>query len=138
MRLACNENYLKMDMNGREKTILNYIEGYNQFDIGKMVADFEENIIFENIQNGVKNMTLIGLKDFIQQAEEVKSYFSKRTQTVKSFDHHDNTTEIEIDYSAVLGMDFPNGLKKGQELNLTGKSIFEFEGEKIIRLTDIS
>lgn len=125
-------------MTDREKAITNYLEGYNQFDIGKMVADFEESIIFENIQNGVKNMTLTGLKDFIQQAEEAKSYFSKRTQTIKSFDHRDNTTEIEIDYSAILGMDFPNGLKKGQELNLTGKSIFEFEGDKIIKLTDIS
>ena len=35
-------------------------------------------------------------------------------------------------------MDFPNGLKKGQELNLIGKSIFEFDGDKIIKLTDVS
>lgn len=125
-------------MTGREKAILNYIDGYNQFDIEKMVADFDENIIFENIQNGLLTMSLIGLKDFIQQAEEAKAYFSKRTQVVNSFNHRDTTTEIEIDYSAILGIDFPNGLKKGQELKLTGKSIFEFENHKIIKLTDIS
>lgn len=125
-------------MTGREKAILNYIDGYNQFDIEKMVADFDENIIFENIQNGLLTMSLIGLKDFIQQAEKAKAYFSKRTQVVNSFNHRDTTTEIEIDYSAILGMDFPNGLKKGQEMKLTGKSIFEFEDHKIIKLIDIS
>lgn len=125
-------------MTDRENAIKNYLEGYNQFDVEKMIINLDENIIFENIQNGVKNMTLTGLKDFIQQAEEAKSYFSKRTQTIKSFDHRDNTSEIEIEYSAILEMDFPNGLKRGQELNLTGKSIFEFEGDKIIKLTDIS
>jgi hypothetical protein len=35
-------------------------------------------------------------------------------------------------------MDFPNGLQKGQELDLTGKSIFKFSGDTIIKLTDIS
>ncbi|MDB5205022.1 MAG: hypothetical protein JWR72_97, partial [Flavisolibacter sp.] len=31
-----------------------------------------------------------------------------------------------------------NGLKKGDEVKLKGKSIFQFLGDKIIRLTDIS
>lgn len=73
-----------------------------------------------------------------EQAEQAKTYFTERTQTIKSFNHTDNRCEIEISYRAILAIDFPNGLKKGQELNLQGKSIFEFEGDKIIRLTDIS
>lgn len=91
--------------------IKNYIDSYNSFEIANMVADFDENIVFENIQNGETNM---------------------------SFNHTDNRCEIEIYYKAILAMDFPNGLKKGKEINLTGKSIFEFDGDKIIRLTDIS
>ena len=78
--------------------IKNYIDSYNSFEIANMVADFDENIVFENIQNGETNM---------------------------SFNHTDNRCEIEIYY-------------KGKEINLTGKSIFEFDGDKIIRLTDIS
>ncbi|WBE26091.1 hypothetical protein [Denitrificimonas caeni] len=58
--------------------------------------------------------------------------------TFKSFRHFDNSTEIEIDYTAILAMDLPNGLKKGQELTLSGKSVFEFENNKVIKLTDIS
>jgi hypothetical protein len=125
-------------MNDREKIIKKYIDGYNKFDIDKMVADFDDDIVFENIQNGEKNMSLTGLTAFRQQAEKATTYFTERTQTIKSFKHFDNSIEIEIDYNAVLAMDFPSGLKKGQELNLSGKSIFVFAGDRIIKLTDIS
>jgi hypothetical protein len=125
-------------MKNRETIIKNYIEGYNQFNIDKMVYAFDDNIIFENIQNDKTNMSLNGIVEFRLQAEQAIAYFSKREQKIKSFNHTEKTTEIEIDYEAVLGMDFPNGLKKGQQLNLIGKSVFEFEGNKIIKLTDIS
>lgn len=125
-------------MTNREMVIKRYIDSYNRFDIANMVADFDDNIVFENIQNGETNMSLVGLTAVKQQAEQAKAYFYERTQTIKSFNHIDNRSEIEIDYSAILAMDFPNGLKKGQALNLSGKSIFEFNGDKIIRLTDIS
>lgn len=126
------------NMTNREMVIKRYIDSYNSFDIANMVADFDDNIVFENIQNGETNMSLVGLTAVKQQAEQAKAYFSERTQTIKSFNHIDNRSEIEIDYNAILAMDFPNGLKKGQALNLSGKSIFEFNGDKIIRLTDVS
>ena len=122
----------------REKVIKNYIDGYNNFDIKKMFADFDKTIIFENIQNGQTNMTLTGLSALKEQAEQAKSYFSSRQQKIKSFVHNDDETEIEIDYSAILAMDFPNGLKKGEKLNLTGKSIFKFSENKVVKLTDMS
>jgi hypothetical protein len=125
-------------MTEREKIIKNYIEGYNQFDVAKMIIDFDNNIVFENIQNGETNMSLKGLEQFRQQANQAKTYFTTRTQTIKSFKHLEMETEIEINYYAVLAMDFPNGLQKGEELNLIGKSVFEFNGSKIIKLTDVS
>jgi hypothetical protein len=121
-----------------EIIIQNYIDGYNRFDIDKMLADFDDHIIFENIQDGQTTMSLTGLTALKQQAEMAKKYFTTRIQTIKSFKHVDNTTEIEIDYHAILAMDFPNGLKKGQELNLSGKSRFVFEKDRVIKLTDIS
>ena len=125
-------------MDHREAIITNYIEGYNQFDIDKMVIDLDGNIIFKNIQNGETNMTSSGLQEFKLQSEKAKSYFKIRKQTIQSFNHLGNETEIEIDYYAILGIDFTEGLKSGQELNLKGKSIFKFSGNKIIELTDIS
>nr|WP_199000248.1 nuclear transport factor 2 family protein [Flavobacterium sp. ASV13] len=122
----------------REKIIQNYIDGYNEFDANKMMADFGDEIVFENIQNSEVNMTLNGLNEFKEQAEKAKSYFSKRSQVITVFNHFESKTEIEIAYCAVLAMDFPNGMKRGQELNLKGKSVFEFLDNKIIKLSDVS
>lgn len=122
----------------RENIIKNYINGYNEFDIEKMVRDVDDKIIFKNIQNGEVNMTINGISDFKKQAEEAKNYFEKRQQKITSINHTAQKTEIEIDYFSVLGIDLPNGLKKGQNLELKGKSIFTFQEDKIIELTDIS
>lgn len=125
-------------MKEREEIILNYIRGYNEFNISKMVADFSDEITFENIQNGQTSITLNGIEEFKSQAETAKNYFSERQQKIKSFRHDQDKTEIEIGYFGVLAADFPNGMKKGQELTLTGKSIFIFKDKKVIKLTDIS
>jgi len=125
-------------MISREQIIVEYINGYNNFDIERMLKNLDENLRFENISNGVSNMTLQGLAAFKEQAEKAKSLFTTRTQTIKSFRHQHELTEIEIEYNAVLAVDLPNGLKKGEVLNLRGKSIFKFYGKKIIELIDIS
>ncbi|HEX8333842.1 MAG TPA: hypothetical protein VF622_14565 [Segetibacter sp.] len=124
-------------MNRREAIIANYIEGYNQFDIKKMLQDFEDAIEFKNITNGEVNMTLSGIASFKEQAEKAKAYFSSRKQIIKSFEHRDDETVVEVDYHAVLAIDFANELK-GAELKIRGKSIFNFSNDKIIKLTDIS
>jgi hypothetical protein len=122
----------------RERIIIDYIDGYNDFDIEKMITSLDESIVFENISNGVISLTLNGPTSFKEQAHQSKRLFSKRKQIIKSFKHRGDETEIEIDYHAILATDLPNGLKKGDELNLQGKSIFKFSGHKIIAITDIS
>ncbi|MFD1631021.1 nuclear transport factor 2 family protein [Pseudopedobacter beijingensis] len=122
----------------RKKIIQNYIEGYNEFDVKKMTRDFDDNIIFKNIQNDEVNMTLNGISEFKQQAEQAKAFFINRRQQIISIKHDNDTTEIEINYAATLATDFPNGLKKGDQLKLKGKSIFIFQGDKIIQITDKS
>ena len=125
-------------MKDREGIIRNYIEGYNQFNVDKMLVDFDEDVVFENIQTGEVNMSLTGLKAIRQQAEQAKRYFTTRTQTIKSFKHSVDETEVELEYYAILAMDFPNGLKRGDELKLKGKSIFKFLEDKVVELIDIS
>lgn len=125
-------------MEDREIIITNYVEGYNSFDVPKMIVDFSNEIIFENIQNGITSMSLKGIQEFKAQAEMAKSYFSARQQLIKSFSHEGKNTEVEIEYFGVLAVDFSEEMKKGQEIKLKGKSIFEFSKNKIIRLTDIS
>jgi hypothetical protein len=122
----------------REQIIRNYIGGYNNFDIEKMTRDFKNEIIFQNIQNEMVTLTLNGIAEFKQQVEQAKSYFEAREQKITSIKHHLNATEIEIQYWAILAIDFPNGLKKGQKIELTGESIFTFHDNKIVQIIDKS
>lgn len=122
----------------RETIIRHYIEAYNNYDVEGMIRHMSAGIKFENISNGQVNMTIEGIEEFKKQAEQAKAFFSGRKQTIQSFDHDDNSTTIEIDYSAILAMDFPNGMKKGDALTLAGSSVFTFDENKIIALKDIS
>jgi len=125
-------------MKDRESMILEYLKGYNQFDVDKMVADFDREFVFENITGGVTTHKLQGVESFKDQAAQAAAYFSERIQTAKSFVHHADKTEVEIDYYAVLALDFPTGEKAGEEMNMGGKSIFRFADDKIIGITDVS
>jgi hypothetical protein len=125
-------------MKQRERIINNYVKAYNNFDIDGMLVDLDQSIKFVNISSGEVNMTLNGLSAFKAQAIQAKDLFSIREQTIKSFKHPDDQSEIEIAYSAVLAIDLPNGLKRGDKLNINGKSTFKFSGDKIIEITDIS
>lgn len=125
-------------MNHREEIIKNYIDAYNNFDVDRMVRDFDASIRFENITAGRTTLIIEGLENFRVQAEATKKVFLKRKQTIKSFKHSKNQTEIEIIYSALVAADLPGGLRKGDTLNLVGQSVFKFAGNKIVQLTDIS
>ncbi|MGY6560101.1 MAG: nuclear transport factor 2 family protein [Nitritalea sp.] len=125
-------------MKAREEVIKNYVDSYNNFDILKMIENFADSIVFMNKQNGQVTMTLNGIHEFKKQAETAKQFFLQREQKIISFKHEGPISQIEIDYQGVLAQDFPNGLKKGQEIKLKGKSTFEFKDGIVIKLTDES
>lgn len=122
----------------RETIIQKYIDAYNNFDVEGMVSNLASTVKFANISNDAITMSITGLEAFKQQAEQAKGYFSERKQSIISFTHNNDQTIIEINYEAVLAVDFPNGMKKGEKLNLNGRSIFEFYDDSITAITDIS
>ncbi len=126
-------------LSDRTKKIFKYLVAYNEMNVESMIADFTDDIIFQNVMNGEKTMELRGIEEFKRQSIEALSYFSEREQSIESIAHNSSSTEITISYRAIAAINFPNGLKKGDEVNLKGKSIFEFsEDGKISRLTDIA
>tara|TARA_R110002020_G_scaffold97358_7_gene232314 strand:+ start:387 stop:767 length:381 start_codon:yes stop_codon:yes gene_type:complete len=126
-------------MNEQQKEIIeNYVSSYNSFDTNGMTKNLDEKVVFENISNGKVDLRTEGINDFIKQAESAKQYFKERKQTIDSWNFNDNEVSLNIDYSAVIAVDFPNGLKKGDTLKLKGQSKFEFKDGKIIRITDKS
>jgi len=125
-------------MKQREQIINNYVAAYNNFDIDSMLIHLDEDILFNNVSEGKINMTLEGITAFKAQAEKAKSMFSERQQQIIQFKHEDHQTEIDIEYHATLAVDLSDELKKGNKLELKGKSIFKFSQKKIIAITDVS
>lgn len=121
-----------------QQIIENYIEAYNRFDVTQMLADMDDNIRFENISNGETNLVTQGIAELKTQAEQATKLFSQRKQTITGFVFRENEAEIGIDYAGVLAQDIPNGPKAGEEIRLSGKSVFRFSGNKIVELKDIS
>jgi hypothetical protein len=125
-------------MQQRELIISNYIKAYNSFDVEGMLKDLTPTVKFENVSNGEVNMALDGIDALREQAVQAAQLFASRGQIIRSFSHNGNQTEIEIDYNATLAVDLPNGLKKGDELSLKGKSVFTFDGDRVVGIRDIS
>jgi hypothetical protein len=121
----------------QQKIIENYIKAYNDFNIENMLCNMHEEILFENISNGEITLTTRGIAALKEQAEQAKAYFSQREQNITSIKFDNDIVEVDIDYNAILAIDLPNGLKKGDKLELKGKSIFNFQDNKIIELKDI-
>lgn len=127
----------KEEMEKREKMIAAYVDAYNRFEVAQMLADFDENIRFENMVDGEVTLVLEGIEQFREQALATTQLFSERTQTIRSFTHRENETEVEISYHAVLAKELPGGFQPGDHLSLEGRSVFTFSGDKITTLTDI-
>jgi hypothetical protein len=126
-------------MKAREAIVENYIAGYNQMDIPRMIKDLDESVVFKNVSNDEVDLEINGLESFKQQAEEAVSLFLEREQTITAIRHQNGAVEADLSYRAVLAKDFSDDLKKGQEVHLTGTSVFTFNKDnKITSLTDIS
>ncbi|MEM1134459.1 MAG: nuclear transport factor 2 family protein [Bacteroidota bacterium] len=125
-------------MEDKKDMIEQYIQSYNSFDVEGMLKDVHERIEFENISNGKVDLSIKGIEEFRKQAIAAKAYFTHREQKITSWDFKGNVVTIEIDYEGVLAVDFPNGMKTGDTLQLKGQSIFEFEDDKISKIQDKS
>jgi hypothetical protein len=126
------------DVNHREKVITKFVEAYNRFDIPGMLQCLSHDIVFENVSNGKVNLNLHGIEVFREQAEKAAAAFTQRKQNILSFHHSDQKNTVEIEYEATLAIDLSESMKAGEELHLKGQSIYEFMGDKISVLTDIS
>ena len=126
-------------MKAREEIVENYIEGYNTFNIEQMLKDMDASVQFKNVFKDEVTLALDGIDAFRAQAKRAIEFFSEREQTINSIRHSNGAVEIEVAYRAIVAQDLPNGLQKGQELHLTGTSVFTFNKDnRITSVTDIS
>jgi hypothetical protein len=115
-----------------------YIDAYNRKDIDDMLMGVHPQVEFKNISAGVVNASTNGVAELRALAQQSLSLFSERHQKIESFELQDHVAVATIAFRAVVAADLPNGLKKGQVLNLSGRSEFEFQDGAISKITDIS
>lgn len=127
-----------MDPTFIQAIVDSYIQAYNQFDIEGMVALLDPEIEFENRSQGEVNVATAGIQAFRQLAEQSRTLFSKRKQTLLSLDISDPMTIAQIDFVGILKADLPNGMKQGEAIRMKGRTEFLFANQKIRKITDIS
>ena len=122
----------------QQQIVEHYVNSYNSFDVAGMLKNLDQEIIFENMSNGVVDLRTDGIEDFRIQAEAATQYFKERAQKIVSWTYSDTTVTIMIDYTAILKINLPNGMKKGETLEMKGQSQFEFKNDRIVRILDVS
>ncbi|WP_164870877.1 nuclear transport factor 2 family protein [Mesobaculum littorinae] len=115
-----------------------YIDAYNRKDVDGMMACLSDKVVFQNIADGQITAEAAGRETFREMAEFGASAFERRRQTVTNTVTVVDTTLIEVDYSAVVAKDLPNGWKAGQELVFSGASAFRIEDGMIASIIDES
>lgn len=134
---SCQKNNT-VNQQSREKIINNYIQAYNAFDVASMTKNLADGVVFQNWSDGKITLETRGIAEFKDQAELAVNFFESREQKITSRSSTDSTITLTVDYQAIVKTDLPNGLKKGDTLNLKGKSTFIFEGDKIVKIIDES
>jgi|APTNR8051073442_1049403.scaffolds.fasta_scaffold00880_7 hypothetical protein len=128
-----------MDRKEQQALIESYIHAYNTFDVEGMLLHLHDEVIFRNISNGEVNLETRGKTAFAEQAQLAVGYFLERKQTIVGIQFpEDQVVEVAIDYQGVLAVDFPNGMKRGDRIELKGTSLFRLSGDHIIEIEDIS
>ncbi|WP_316765547.1 nuclear transport factor 2 family protein [Pedobacter frigiditerrae] len=127
-----------MTPHNKEEIIKNYITAYNNFDLDGMCEQLHSDIEFIYIDKGEPNLTLNGIEAFKAQAEQAAAMFKVRKQEIIAIVYGDNHVEVDIEYRGTLAVEFPNGLKAGDKIELKGKSVFQFHDGLILKLVDMS
>lgn len=118
--------------------ITEYITAYNEQNVAGMMVLLTDDVHFTHIANGEIVMKLTSKIAFEQQALKVLPMFSKRTQTIVSFNYNPPSTTVDIHFSATAAIDLDNGIKAGEMIVTNVKSIFTFNDNLINTITDIA
>ena len=120
-----------------KRIIDQYITAYDKFDVETILLNVHEDVEFKNIANGEVNMRLKGITALKNQAEQVVNLFKKREMKIIEHVIKGSIVKNKIQFKGVFATDVPDGSKKGEQVELEGKSIFQFEKGNLILIGDI-
>ncbi|MHA7835432.1 MAG: nuclear transport factor 2 family protein [Algiphilus sp.] len=127
-----------MDTDTKRALIMRYLDAYNRFDVDAMMATVHDEVVFQNVVDGVVTAQAEGAPALREMAEQATALFASRCQTIKAFSSVGDGAMIEVAFEGVPACDLPNGMQAGQRMALEGRSEFAFKDGGIVRIVDIS
>lgn len=118
--------------------VIGYIDAYNRKDVEGMLVHLTDDVAFSNLSGGEVTAQAASKDEFREMATSAVSAFEVRRQIVTNAITIGDTTAVQIDYSAKVAADLPNGWRKGDELSLSGSSLFRLRAGKIASIVDAS
>jgi hypothetical protein len=115
-----------------------FIEAYNSLDINRMLSLLHPDVDFINISGGKVDAVTKGKIEFEELARKSASLFTSREQKIISIEEAGSLVKTEIEYHAVLAEDLPAGMKKGDNIEIKGRSEYNIKDNLIISIKDIS
>lgn len=122
----------------QQELIERYLTAYNSFDVDGMLAVLSPDVRFENYSGGQLTVSVNGIEEFKQLAEQSSALFSEREQRVTRLTVSNETAMADIAYRGRLAVDLPDGPASGTVLDLKGQSEFYFKGGRISKIIDRS
>lgn len=118
--------------------VQSYVNAYNAKDVDCMLSCLADEVHFQNFSLGEIDAEAKGIGEFTALAKMGASAFLERHQSVTNCIVVANRVMIEVDYTAVVATDLPNGWSAGQTLSFRGSSYFELENDRIVKIVDAS
>ncbi|SHO61199.1 SnoaL-like domain-containing protein [Pseudoxanthobacter soli DSM 19599] len=125
-------------MNEIPAVVSDYISAYNDLDVAGMIRCLSDDVHFVNKSGDDISAETQGVAAFRELALQGVAIFTQRKQTITNAIACGGHVTLEIDYSATVAGDLPNGWKAGQTIAIRGVSVFSLKGGKIAELVDIS
>lgn len=115
-----------------------YVDCYNRMDFDAMLECVADDVVFENISNHGESMCLQGKDAMRQVAELGMQAFSYRRQAIAKLICGDGSAAAEVRFTGTAALDLPNGVLRGETVEVRGVTIFEIRNGLLSRIADYS
>lgn len=122
----------------RRAVVDRYLAAYNAFDVAAMVALAHPAMHFENVSGDQVTAAADGREAFRELAEQSRTLFTSRRQTLLAYRDEAGQVEIEVEFEGVLATSVAPQMPAGTTIRLRGRSRFTFRDGLIASIVDES
>jgi SnoaL-like domain len=119
-------------------TVSAFILAYNSIDVAGMLRCLAPGIHFMHYEKDALTVETRGIEEFEKLARQSATAFSERSQTVHNCIARGNFVATEVGFRGRAAIDFPNGWRAGDSIELPGASFFTLQSNLIATLVDVS